>query len=105
MPALVSVPISNIDNTVSDIVHYKINKYANKLRRLLSAAARLGFSAAPTRLQATAALDTPSISAKSPPVMPDRTNATARTLSAGLQWLQGPPAFLSCDASRSLSHW
>lgn len=30
MPALVSVPISNIDNTVSDIVHYKINKYAKQ---------------------------------------------------------------------------
>ena len=50
---------------------------------LLSAAAGLGSSAALVQLQATAALDTPSISATSLPAMTDRTKATACAFSAG----------------------
>ena len=50
---------------------------------LLSAAAGLGDSAALAQLQATAALDTPSISATSLPAMPDLTNATACAFGAG----------------------
>ena len=49
----------------------------------LSAVAGLGDSAALAQLQATAALDTPSISATSLPAMPDLTNATACAFSAG----------------------
>ena len=50
---------------------------------LLSAAAGLGDSAALAQLQATAALDAPSISATSLPAMPDLTNATACAFRAG----------------------